>query len=752
MKRWSAAAVVLFATTLALAQGQAGGPGSALPGPTVPEGFGVNIHFTEPKPGEMERFAEAGYKFARIDLFWGGVEREKGKYDFSAYDRLLDHLAKVGARPLYILDYGNDLYQQGSPSTPEARAAFARFAAEAARHYAGKGVVFEIWNEPNIAFWKPKPNADDYAKLAVETARAVHQADPKATIIAPGSSGFPWEYFETVFQSGLLAELDGVSVHPYRGQEPEDAAKDFARLRGLIARYAPAAKRQMPIISSEWGYSTREGGNISEATQAQYIVRMWLANLASGVNLSIFYDWKDDGNDPKENEHRFGTVRQDLTPKPSFTAAKELISKLSGYQFRHRLAGKNADDWKLLFQKGETNDLALVTWQSGADASETTKSPTIRNIGPEDPGFSDLRALAAFRIPYGPLAEATEQPATIAVHYAPFGEAKTVSIAAEVGTPGERFPMLDSGSAGTQEEVRQRTIFLTLPQRLRRAEQTEYTLRFKYNNKPLPTIANLTIVRTDPLKLTVAPAGKELTVAVENPAGVAVSGEILLTPGNEKKPFKISEGEKQFKTLLRWSGQGEMGISIRDKTGVEIVGVPPRRYSRWEGWPTDSKKPSGFGRVLFVENVAQKPEPLTVAPTPDRSPATAALKFDYQFDKGWRYAQASPVKAAAIPANATALALWIYSDGSGDHLRSRFKDSTGQTFQRDLGQLNWRGWRPITIPLDGTGAGVSWGGANDRIPHGSLTWEGLLLIDSADTANAHSGVLLVAEPYYISGN
>ncbi len=116
-----------------------------LPPAIVPHGFGVNIHFTNPRPGEMERFAEAGYRFARMDFGWGSIERTKGQYDFSAYDRLTAELAKVGARPLYIFDYGNRLYDEGlSPHSAEARAAFARYAAAAAKHFQGKGVVWEI--------------------------------------------------------------------------------------------------------------------------------------------------------------------------------------------------------------------------------------------------------------------------------------------------------------------------------------------------------------------------------------------------------------------------------------------------------------------------------------------------------------------------------------------------------------------------------------------------------------------------------
>ena len=181
----------------------------------------------------MGRFAEAGYRLARMDLTWSAVEREAGVYDFAAYDRLVTHLTKAGARALFILDYGNPLYDNGkSPFTEAGRVSFSRYAASAAAHFRSKGIIWEIWNEPNLAqFWKPEPNAGDYAKLALATARAVRAADPDAVILAPGSSGFPWEFLETVFRGGVLDHVDAISVHPYRGTPPESADRDFGRLR-----------------------------------------------------------------------------------------------------------------------------------------------------------------------------------------------------------------------------------------------------------------------------------------------------------------------------------------------------------------------------------------------------------------------------------------------------------------------------------------------------------------------------------------
>ena len=145
---------------------------AAPPSPVVPEGLGVNIHFTDPKPGEMKMLADGGFRIVRMDFVWGGTEREKGKYDFSAYDRLMTALEPHGIKALFILDYSNKNYDDGlSPCSDEGRKAFAAWAAAAAQHFKGRGILWEMYNEPNITFWKPKPKVEDYVLLALEVGK-----------------------------------------------------------------------------------------------------------------------------------------------------------------------------------------------------------------------------------------------------------------------------------------------------------------------------------------------------------------------------------------------------------------------------------------------------------------------------------------------------------------------------------------------------------------------------------------------------
>jgi hypothetical protein len=347
-----------------------------LPELRVPNGFGVNIHFTG-DPRDLDLIAEAGFKFVRMDLSWSGIERQKGVYNFerTGYDALTEGCTKRGIRILYILDYSNNLYESDSSvRTEQGRKAFAAFAEAAAKRYAGKGILWEIWNEPNLRqFWNPQPSADDYCKLVAETAPLAKRADPTGLIVAPATSGIPLGWLEQCFKQGLLSHIDVLSIHPYRSKPPETVIADYTALRELIGRYAPAGK-QIPVISGEWGYSNInwDKNPLSNNLQAQYLTRMFLTNLYQGIAVSIWYDWKNDGTDPNEREHNFGTVGHDLTPKTAYLAAQTLASTLAGYTIKDRIDLGSGDDFA--FRLARDNAEAIAVWTTGQEHQVTIKA------------------------------------------------------------------------------------------------------------------------------------------------------------------------------------------------------------------------------------------------------------------------------------------------------------------------------------------------------------------------------------------
>jgi hypothetical protein len=83
-----------------------------LPDLIIPQGVGVNIHFTRGHEQDLEMIAATGIRWIRMDFSWSGTERKRGEYDWSAYEELAANLERRGIRPYYILDYSNPLYEK----------------------------------------------------------------------------------------------------------------------------------------------------------------------------------------------------------------------------------------------------------------------------------------------------------------------------------------------------------------------------------------------------------------------------------------------------------------------------------------------------------------------------------------------------------------------------------------------------------------------------------------------------------------
>lgn len=709
--------IASFALWLAAAtmSSSAAEPHPSLPQPGTIDGLGVNIHFTDPRPGEMEMLAEGGFRWVRMDLTWARTEREKGRYDFSAYDRLLTALQvrKKGTGPidtrhppgrsgqldlspfsgriraLFILDYSNPLYEkEQSVTTEEGRQAYARWAAAAAEHFRGLGILWEIWNEPNIrGFWKPEPNVDDYTAMALAAARAIRAAAPDEAIIGPATSTIDLEFLEGCFQAGLLKWWDAVSVHPYRRSAPETAAVEYHRLRQLIDRYAPADK-SIPIISGEWGYSAVWNG-FDPVRQGKLLPRQWLTNLSQDIPVSIWYDWHDDGRDPHEPEHHFGTVenqehrgRQPVyDPKPAYLAAKTLTATLAGHQFSKRIATGNHTTYALLFQKGDQQRLAV--WTTGSE-------PIKVKIPSRDSRFARMSHTGEIRSLVVATSGFLEVTATDAPQYL-------------IASARQAIPV----------------------------------------DAPAAHALHTTLA---------AGPGRVVAVQVDNLENARFQGTVRLVevsgidPACSVQSLQLSAGQTgqslRFPLAKRPMGECQVGLRIEDQAGHLMYEVPAKRFVFLPDELLTSCRvvadgDAKVGCKVSIE-VAEAPQPL-----PDSD--AAVLRIDYQFDEGWKFLRLVPTsrERRELSGEPTGFAFWVFGDGQSTSPRLRVRDTTGQTWQPTDRTIDWQGWRYVQLPL--TTSSGHWGGAADSIIHYPLVWDSVFLLDNP-SRRQNQGTVYIAAP------
>lgn len=688
-----------------------------IPERTISDGWGVNLGFNDLAPREKTLLAESGLKWVRRDLFWHVVEPKKGEWDWTIYDRLLSDLKPLKIKPVFILCYGNGLYQPDAPRTPEARAAFCRYVQKAVSRYKDRGIIWELWNEPNNHHWQPKPDVKEYIQLALEASRAFKAAAPRETLVGPALAGFDWPFVEACFKAGLLNYWDGVTVHPYRPMEPETSAADYARLRGLISSHSPKG-RAIPILCGEIGYS-----HISvpgKEVQADYFLRQHLVNLASGVPLTIWYNWSDNGPDPKNTEHHYGTVGMapEFNEKPSYLAVKEVTTQLRGFSYSKRLAFGGPQDWLLLFTRGRES--AVMAWTTAPIPSplpnELRSTASIRNrsgisLPSSVPALTNSPIILKYpsgwmaslsRVPELPLSLSVSSPTDLLCQLKPFHGRKLY-----LAGPGYRHSLvLGSTGAGALSK---------LPRFADRSRQP-HSLMVTLDGVPQRTDLH----HEAPIDVTVASLGRTASVTI-SPHKLGLKGvfELKSSGKTAKMPISLSAG-KSSSFRVKDPTQPfsirliERGMTVRSDGPWQISDLSLRgARAALDG------DPKVDGRISAKES-AVKEGPAQGSPS---------LVLDYDFGKGWKYALISPTQPLPVPKGAGQVTYWVKGSGSGVLLLMRYQDSTGQTFQPEGVPVDWTGWKPVTFALNGS-TGGRWGGANDGKVHLPIKITALAVLDN----------------------
>lgn len=345
---------------------------------------GVQTHYAQGKgklPDNLELAQRAGAGFIRDEIYWGTIEKSKGVYFFSPnYDDYINKALQLGLKPLIILDYGNSLYGGGAPTTAEQLAAWRGYVRAVVQRYR-QVKHWEIWNEFNGGMglsvqqklWSVQEKAQHYTVLLEEAAKVIREIDSDATIIGCATAGVDLQFISAVLDCGGLAWMDAISIHPYcYPASPEDAdlVGGVRSVRNLIA----AKGGEHPIWITEIGWPTHiTQRGVTEQTQAIYLARMYTLLVASGMVETIFwYDLQDDGTDPNYNEHNFGLVRYDLSPKSGYTALGIISRSLWGITRVTKLSEGRDGLWHYSFTSPAGP--VQILWSTGSQLNVTLKA------------------------------------------------------------------------------------------------------------------------------------------------------------------------------------------------------------------------------------------------------------------------------------------------------------------------------------------------------------------------------------------
>lgn len=343
-----------------------------------------------------------GVDIARIPIYWSQCEPRDGEWNWDRSDGAVVTYAAhgVGAFGLIMNTPGWARVHGPKSENPFARLdAWRDFITHLARHYRGRIRYWEVWNEPDIDFFKG--TADEYRQMLRAAYEAFKAVDPDMQVMTGGfvslaHHGRKDGMIETVIREDH-ASFDLLAYHthgPFKGHfqtELDDRLLPYMR---------KVLKEPKPVFFTETGMDCRLGEHHQARTLAKKVVFAWSRGAVVYTWFNLHDMLRAEGprhmgqtyglytpyrrNDPKAGWKPENVDYPYAWPKASYVAYNTLIALLHGARYVKPLSCGEGG-WAFVFRRGDRH--VVVAWREakGGDSltlrTDATKAETVDLMG-----------------------------------------------------------------------------------------------------------------------------------------------------------------------------------------------------------------------------------------------------------------------------------------------------------------------------------------------------------------------------------
>jgi xylan 1,4-beta-xylosidase len=272
-------------------------------------------------------------------------------YNFTYVDQIYDGLLARGVRPFVELSFmpkalAANLQQQAfwyhpHVAPPRDWTRWGELVSAFARHLIARYGIeevskwyFEVWNEPNIDFWRGEPKQATYFQLYDTSARALKAVSPRLRVGGPATAQAAWI---PAFIRHCVEEhvpVDFVSTHVYGNDSAENVFGTHERItrKDMVVRAVEkvheqvraSARPDLPVIFSEYNASYMNEVDVTDSA----FMGPWLAETISRcdglVKMLAYWSFSDvfeeQGIAKRPFYGGYGLVAVGHIPKASFNA------------------------------------------------------------------------------------------------------------------------------------------------------------------------------------------------------------------------------------------------------------------------------------------------------------------------------------------------------------------------------------------------------------------------------------------------
>jgi xylan 1,4-beta-xylosidase len=290
--------------------------------------------------------------------------------NFLYVDTVFDAMLERGVRPLVELSFmlgalasnkWTIFWYRGNTTPPRDPSQWGELVGNLAKHLVDRYGVqevsawnFEVWNEPNIAFWTG--TKADYFELYRQSATAIKKVDKRLRVGGPATAMAAWVGDLLEFCASQQVPIDFASTHAY----PDDPqAKLFGEgvhhpLEEVLPRALTQVRKQikdskfpdMPLYLTEW--CSQNPAFIADTIKST----IGLADMMSYWTFSNVFE--ELGVPKNFLNSAFGLVGMRGVPRPSYYAFT-LLHKLGDVQL-------DSDEGPVLATRRKDGSLAILVW------------------------------------------------------------------------------------------------------------------------------------------------------------------------------------------------------------------------------------------------------------------------------------------------------------------------------------------------------------------------------------------------------
>jgi len=306
--------------------------------------------------GEVK--AATGFRYVRFHGILNddvGVydEDEHGRpvYNFSYVDQIYDGLLARGIRPFVEISFMPKrlaaqpdiipMWYRPFVSPPKSYAKWddliRHFAAHLVERYGVNEVAqwyFEVWNEPNIAFWTGSPRDTTYYEFYDHTARTLKSVSPRLRVGGPSTAAAGWvpTFIDHVVKENVPADF--ISTHGYADDTVENLFHTHADIpmdqrvcraaAKVHAEIANSARPNLPLMWTEWNVPSFGPLQARDSVYVGPALASDIRQCDGLLNMMSFWTFDDvfeeDGVVKEPFYGGFGLIAAGGIKKPSFNA------------------------------------------------------------------------------------------------------------------------------------------------------------------------------------------------------------------------------------------------------------------------------------------------------------------------------------------------------------------------------------------------------------------------------------------------